>query len=507
MKIWNKGKKTGLVPKTAFKKGQIPWNKGKPNTWSDVSQLAKARLKIPKGFKHTGESKRKMSLRRIGRFGGKNHPNWKGGITDLISQIRKSQKNIKWKKDILKRDNWTCQWCRVKNSKLEIHHIEPLHRLFAIYKIKTMQDASKCNELWDTNNGLTLCKDCHNETKKDERLKWKVPFVNFSKSYMKLREEIFGAIQKILSNGTIILSKEVKEFEKRLAKFCGVNYSIGMANGTDALMLILRALEIKNGDEVIVPNYTFIATYEAVKNNGADLKFVEVNDDLLIDENRIEEAITEKTKAIMPVHIAGKVCNMDKILEIAKKYNLLVIEDACQALGAKGIGLGNAMAFSFYPAKILGAAGDAGAVCTNNKELADKIRLLGTHCNGENFGFNSRLDSIQASILNVKIKRLKSFLKRRQEIAEKYLRELKDLPIKLPNNDKKRVWQDFIIQTEKRDELKDYLVKNGVETLIGKYAVFKPEKLKELRLPCNENLTNEEIQHIIKTINHFFKEV
>lgn len=330
-----------------------------------------------------------------------------------------------------------------------------------------------------------------------------IKFFNPSLGYKKIRKEMLKEIDRVLLKGDLILRGDLEKFEKKLAKFVGTKYAVGVANGTDALFLILKTLGIKQGDEVLVPNYTFIATYEAVKNNGADLKFIDVNEDLLLDENKIEEAITEKTKAIIPVHIAGKVCNMDKIIEIAGKYNLFVVEDSCQALGAKGIGIGMAMAFSFYPAKILGCYGDGGAVCTNNEELANKIRLLRNHCQGEDFGFNSRLDNLQAAILLIKMKYLKQNIRRRKEIAKKYLKELKTIKdLKLPSN--RDIWQDFIIQTSNRDALKDFLFQQGIETLVGKYAVFKSLEIKELRLPCNSELINKEVDYVIKKIKEFF---
>lgn len=330
-----------------------------------------------------------------------------------------------------------------------------------------------------------------------------IKFLDFTKLYKGIRKEVLKEIDRVLTAGDLILRRDVEIFEKKLAKFVGTKYAIGVNSGTDALFLSLKAAGIKEGDEVITSNYTFIATHEAIVNCGAKLVLVDFNDEYLIDENKIEEKITEKTKAIIPVHIAGAVANMDKIMEIAQKYNLIVIEDACQALGVKGLGRGLTTCFSHYPAKILGAFGDAGSVCTNNKEIADKIKSLRNHCGGVDYGYNSRLDNIQAAILNVKFKYLKGWLKRRKEIARMYDKGLKDIQgIKLPV--KRNCYQDYIITAEKRDDLKDFLAKKGIETLIGKYNLSSKQG-NDLRLPCNPEIVNKEIAEIIKQIKEWKK--
>jgi len=231
---------------------------------------------------------------------------------------------------------------------------------------------------------------------------------------LKHKEEIFEAIKKVLDSGQFILGAEVKKFEKEVTKFCGIKYAIGVASGTDALLLSLKALNIGLRDEVITTPFTFIATAQAIADVKAVPIFVDIKKDFNIDVSKIEKAITEKTKTIMPVHLFGKLAEMKKIKKIAKKYKLSIIEDAAQAFGTKGVGQGDCACFSFYPTKILGACGDAGMVITNNKNIADKIRLLRNHGSSPKdkykhliLGTNSRLDEIQAAILRVKLKYLK----------------------------------------------------------------------------------------------------
>jgi len=209
----------------------------------------------------------------------------------------------------------------------------------------------------------------------------KVGFVNYPLQYKNLEKEIDEAIKKVLSEGQLILREDVEQFEKNLADFLGVKHVIGLNSGTDALMFSLRAAGIKEGDEVISVSHTFWASIEAIHHVGATPILIEVREDFLMDPAKIEEAITEKTKAIMPIDLNGRVCEMDKILEIAEKHNLLVIEDAAQALGGmyndkKAGSFGAAGCFSFYPAKILGTAGDGGAISTNDDEIAEKVKLL-----------------------------------------------------------------------------------------------------------------------------------
>lgn len=231
---------------------------------------------------------------------------------------------------------------------------------------------------------------------------------------LKHKEEILEAIKKVLDSGQFILGEEGRKFEKEVAKFCGVKYAIGVASGTDALLLSLKALDIGVKDEVITTPFTFIATAGAIAGARAIPVFVDICEDFNIDTSKIEQAITDNTKAIMPVHLFGKLADMKKINEIAQKHNLKIIEDAAQAFGTKGVGQGDCACISFYPTKILGACGDAGMVITNNKRIADKIRLLRNHGSSPRekykhlvLGMNSRLDEIQAAILRVQLKHFK----------------------------------------------------------------------------------------------------
>src|SRR3989344_4486177 len=262
----------------------------------------------------------------------------------------------------------------------------------------------------------------------------KVPFVNYKLQYQNLKPEIDKTLQDVLERGDLILRSDVEEFEKSLADFLGVKYAVGVNSGTDALIFSLKAAGVKSGDEVITVSHTFFATIEAIVHNGARPVLVEVLEDYLMDTDKIEAAITPKTKAILPVHLNGRVCDMEKIMIIAKKHNLAVIEDAAQALGAKFQGkmagsFGKAGCFSFYPAKILGALGDAGAVTTNDEEVAKKIRLYRNHGQIKNqegevemtdYGWTSRLHNLQAAVLNVKFKYLPQWIERRKEIAKLY---------------------------------------------------------------------------------------
>lgn len=366
-------------------------------------------------------------------------------------------------------------------------------------------------------------------------MEYKVPFVNYSLQYKNLEKAIDSAIKKVLSEGQLILREEVERFEKQLAEFLGVKYVVALNSGTDALIFALKSAGVGEGDEVITVSHTFFASIEAIIHNGAKPLLVEVREDFLIDPNQIEEKITKNTKAIIPVHYNGRACNMDKIMEIANKHNLLVIEDSAQALGAmynnkKAGSFGIAGCFSFYPAKILGTAGDGGAVCTNDVQIAEKARLLRGHgIKGKTeivlYGFTSRLDNLQAAILNVKLPYLDSWIRRRREIAKRYQEGLGDLkevktpppPEEAPNFD---VYQNYVLKAKKRDELYNYLKEQGVETLIKDPVANHKHKglgLEHFSLPYTEQLANEVISlpmypeltdeqadYVIKTVKDFY---
>jgi len=290
--------------------------------------------------------------------------------------------------------------------------------------------------------------------------------------YLSYREEIDLAIKRVLDSGWYVLGEEVREFEKEFAQFNIVSHAIGVGSGTDALHIALRALEIGAGDEVITTAHTAVATASAIDLAGAKPIFVDIEPDFFtIDPDLIEDAITPKTKAIIPVHIYGQPCNMDAIMDIANKNNLKVIEDSAQAHGAeykgKRVGsIGDIGCFSFYPTKNLGAIGDGGALVTNSDQLAEKIKLIREYGWEERHisskeGWNSRLDELQAAILRVKLKNLDKDNNLRQQHAKIYNDLLKDFPIELPKtrSNSSHAFHLFVIKIEQRNKLRDYLQK------------------------------------------------
>lgn len=362
-----------------------------------------------------------------------------------------------------------------------------------------------------------------------------IPFVSFLPMEHELDKDLRTAFERVYTRSWYIDGKEDKKFEKAFAEYCTVNYCVGVGNGLDALMLILKALDIKSGDEVIIPSNTYIATALAVTYVGATIVFVEPDIRTFnIDPSKIEAAVSDKTKAIMPVHLYGQACNMDSIMEIAKKYNLYVIEDCAQAHGAtykgKKVGsFGNAAGFSFYPGKNLGALGDAGAVLTNNRELADKVRTLSNYGSDYKYhhiyqGHNSRLDEMQAAFLSAKLPHLERMNEERRRIADRYLREIINPEIILPYviEDVVPVWHIFGIRCNRRDELAAYLQERGIGTnkhypipmhlqvcykklgyKRGDFSIAEEISATELSLPMYYGMTDEEIQYVIDNINEF----
>ncbi|MEO5911179.1 MAG: DegT/DnrJ/EryC1/StrS family aminotransferase [Pelobium sp.] len=311
----------------------------------------------------------------------------------------------------------------------------------------------------------------------------------------KLNESFFQdyeeAFKNMLQSGWYVLGKQVAQFENNYAAFCGASYGVGVANGLDALVLSLRAFNFPHGSEVIVPSNTYIATILAIAQNGLKPVLVEPDlDTYNIDANKIEEKITKNTKAIMVVHLYGKVCDMEQILKISTKYNLKVIEDCAQAHGAKfketvAGNFGDFGAHSFYPTKNLGALGDAGAITTNNKTLADIVSTLRNYGSktkyyNELVGYNSRLDEIQATFLSVKLKRLYEITTHKRKLAAIYQENLKSDFIKpLVHQDFYDVFHIYNIRHPKRDELKEYLLLNEIKTEIH-YPVA-PNKQKAMK--------------------------
>ncbi len=363
----------------------------------------------------------------------------------------------------------------------------------------------------------------------------KIPFVSFEKMHDEIKDELTGKFQQVLAKNWFIQGEELAKFEEEYAAYCGVKYCVGVGNGLDALFLPLKAYGIGTGDEVIVPSNTFIATALAVSYTGATPVFVEPTlESFDIDPARIEEKITDKTKAIMAVHLYGQPAPMDEIMEIAKRHNLKVIEDSAQAHGAlykgKHVGsLGDGAGFSFYPGKNLGALGDAGAFVTNDKELADKVRALGNYGSDYKYhhiyqGNNSRLDEMQAAFLRIKLKNLDRWNANRIETAEKYLAGIKNPEIALPTvmPDTKHVFHIFAIRCARRDELEKFLNEKGIGTnkhypipmhLQGAYESLGIKKgelplaeeisATELSIPMYYGMTEEETGYVIDTINAF----
>ena len=370
-------------------------------------------------------------------------------------------------------------------------------------------------------------------------MEWNVEFFNYPMQFRSYEEEYLGVIKDVLSRGAYILCEDLEIFEENLAKFVGAKYAIGVGSGTDALLLSLLAAGVQAGDEVITVAHTFVATVEVIKFLGAKPVFVDITSDHNMDVGLVEGAITKRTKAIMPVQLNGRICtNMEKLVEISQKHNIPIIEDSAQALGAKYKGksagtFGLTGNFSFYPSKVLGAFGDAGAVVTNDENIAEKIRKLRNHGRGkstevEMWGLNCRLDNLQAAILNHKLKKLPRWIERRREIAKMYYEGLSDIEqIKLPpppteNGDHYDVYQNYEIEAEKRDELKIYLQEKGIQTSIqwGGKAVHQFPALgfqevslprtedlfrKALLLPLYPELSNEQVEYVVDAIRKFYK--
>lgn len=306
-----------------------------------------------------------------------------------------------------------------------------------------------------------------------------IPFLDLNAAYNELRAEIESAVLASMRSGWYVGGPEVEAFETEFAAYCDASYCVGVANGLDALHLALRAMDVGPGDEVIVPSTTFIATWLAVSRCGATPVPVEpVETTFNIDPNRIEAAITARTKVIVPVHLYGQPADLDPILEIARRHGLRVVEDAAQAHGARYKGRrigahGDAVAWSFYPGKNLGALGDGGAVTTNDTDIADRIRLLRNYGSREKYvhevqGVNSRLDPVQAAVLRVKLGVLDDWNERRRNIAARYAEVLAGTDLTLPAVPEwaEPVWHLFVIRSKSRDALKRRLDRAGIGTLI-----------------------------------------
>lgn len=364
-----------------------------------------------------------------------------------------------------------------------------------------------------------------------------VKFLDLKKQYESIKNEIDEAIKNVISETAFIGGKFVEQFEKEFANYQQAKHCIGVANGTDALEIVIEALDLPKGSEIIVPANSFIASSESVTRSGHKVVFCDCDEhNYTISLQSLKSKITPKTKAIIAVHLYGHPCDMDEIITIAKEHNLKVIEDCAQAHGAeykgKRVGaIGDVGTFSFYPGKNLGAYGDGGAIVTNSDELAKKCKMIANHGRIEKYnhefeGRNSRLDGLQAAILSVKLKHLDIWTNTRIKVADYYLENLKDIKnIVLPKREEwaKQVYHLFVIRTQKRDELQQYLKDNGIQSGIH-YPIALP-KLKAydytgqasedffanksdvelLSLPIGEHLNMEDIQFVIDKIKGLAK--
>lgn len=351
------------------------------------------------------------------------------------------------------------------------------------------------------------------------------------------KQELIQVFERVLDSGWYIQGKELESFESKFAEYCGVKHAIGVANGLDALILVLRAWKkmglLQDGDEVIVPSNTYIASILAISENCLTPVLVEPNlDTFNIDPENIKKAITDRTKVILPVHLYGQLCPMPEIMQIAKQFGLLVLEDSAQAHGAMLNGIkagawGNAAGFSFYPGKNLGALGDAGAITTNDSELANNLialRNYGSHKKYENIfqGINSRLDELQAAILNIKLRYLDAETLRRQHIASCYSNGISNKLVTLPKSAvcTAHVWHLFVVRCARRNDLQSWLESKNIQTLIhypipphkqqaysewNKLTFPVSEKIHSevISLPLSHVMTDEQIQEVIEAINSF----
>lgn len=364
----------------------------------------------------------------------------------------------------------------------------------------------------------------------------KVEVIDLKSRFQEEKTEIMKAIQKVLEKGNLVLTKEVKNFEDNICRYTKSKYCLGLNSGTDALMMSLWSLGITKGDEVITSPISFIASVNSIIHVGAKPVFVDVDDDLNIDVNLIEKSITKKTKAIMPVHWTGRMCDMEKIKKIAKKHKLLIIEDAAQAMGSyyknKHAGTyGDISAFSTHPLKNLNAVGDGGFIITNKKKLYEKIKLYRNHGlkrrdEVEINGINSRLDSIQAEILNIRLKKLKQVIKNRNKNIEIYKNLISSNNVKIipPRKNYTDAHVMFITLSKKRDKLQKYLAKKKIQSLVyyktplhlhkatkilgyKKGDFPKAEFLVKnvLSFPHHQHLKKKDIVYVVNSINRFYK--
>ncbi|CAM2007991.1 DegT/DnrJ/EryC1/StrS family aminotransferase [Acanthopleuribacter pedis] len=363
----------------------------------------------------------------------------------------------------------------------------------------------------------------------------KVSYVDLPGQYLQQRQEILDAVDATLRSGRYILGEPVSEFERRFAALCGVQHAVGVANGTDALILALKALDIGPGDEVITAANSWVSSASSIALVGAVPVFADVGDDYNLDPAKLEAAITPRTKAIMPVHLTGRCCDMTAINALAKRHGLAVIEDAAQAAGALFEGkpagsMSDIACFSLHPLKNLNAAGDAGAVTTHHQHLADRIAQLRNHGLMERnhvafWAYNSRLDSLQAAILNTKFEKLQAVIERRRHNASRYREQIADLvQCPQPRDNARDTYHLFVIQAERRDELKQFLKEQGISTAIhypvpihlqpssealgyarGSLPITEAQARRILSLPVHHLLEDEHIDYVASQLRAFYR--
>ncbi|MGC8971945.1 MAG: DegT/DnrJ/EryC1/StrS family aminotransferase [bacterium] len=364
-----------------------------------------------------------------------------------------------------------------------------------------------------------------------------IPSFDLKRQYQMLKVEIDQAIQNVLASGQFILGENVRLLEEEIAEYCGTKYAIGVASGTDALLLSLRSCGVGPRDEVITTPFTFFATAEVISHLGAKPVFVDIEPDTLnMDVEQVERIITKNTKVILPVHLFGQMCDMGKLMEIKERYSLFVIEDACQAIGSiyygkKAGSIGDTGCFSFFPTKNLGAFGDGGMIVTNDEKLKDRLMALRNHGSIKKYyhgelGYNSRLDELQAAILRVKLRHLDDFIKRRQGIAELYTTLLSDIPyVRVPRvkEGRSHTFHQYVIRAENRDELQKCLSDHGIGSTIyyplplhlqkvykdlgykfGDFPEAEKASKEVLALPMWPELTDEEIKEVAEVIRSFY---
>lgn len=364
-----------------------------------------------------------------------------------------------------------------------------------------------------------------------------IPFVDLTRQYRSIKREIDDKIKSVLESGDFILGKNVAAFEEEFARYCGTKYGVGVASGTDALMLSLRALGIGSGDRVITVANTFISTVDAIAHNGAKPVFVDVDDAYTMDVEKIEPLINRSVKAIIPVHLFGHPVDMGPVLELAEKHNLFVVEDAAQAHGAEYKGrkvgsFGDCACFSFYPAKNLGAYGDGGIVVTDDPKIKEEINMLRHYGQKEKnrhdlIGYNSRLDELQATILRVKLKYIDKWNSMRRKNAKKYaemLSGLQEVTLPIERGYAKHVFHLFVIRLKQRDEAQKWLASKGIGTGVhypipihlqksykhlgvrrGSLSLTEMYSREILSLPMFPELSDAEIEYVCKSLEEFFE--